>query len=213
MPEGRELADLVRPELEARGYPVFEVSAVSREGLRELSFALAQLVAEASRRARPAAPEKPRIVLRPRAVDAKDFTITVEGGSYGNVYHVSGAKPMRWVAQTDFENEEAVGYLADRLAKLGVEEELFAVGAVAGSTVVIGPIEFDWEPTLTSAAELVLGNRGTDARFAEDNRPTNKQRRSSYKERHGRQGRRPRRARGRTCGRIVVGATGGGPQG
>jgi GTP-binding protein len=182
VPEGRELAELVRPELEARGYPVFEVSAVSREGLRELSFALAEVVSR-HRAELAAAPEKARIILRPRAVDAKDFTITVEGGSYGNVYHVSGAKPVRWVAQTDFENEEAVGYLADRLAKLGVEEELFAVGAVAGSTVVIGPIEFDWEPTLTSAAELVLGNRGTDARFADDNRPTNKERRSSYKER------------------------------
>ena len=182
VPEARDLADLVRPELESQGYRVFEVSAVTREGLRELSFALAQVVEEGRAEAA-AAPEKPRIVLRPRAVDAKDFTITVEGGSYGNRYIVSGAKPERWVAQTDFENEEAIGYLADRLAKLGVEEELFQVGAVAGSTVVIGPIEFDWEPTLTSAAELMLGNRGTDSRFAESARQTNKERRASYKER------------------------------
>src|SRR5690606_14552020 len=41
VPEGRELAELVRPELEARGYRVFEISAVSRDGLRELSCALA----------------------------------------------------------------------------------------------------------------------------------------------------------------------------
>ncbi|MGL1447041.1 Obg family GTPase CgtA, partial [Vibrio parahaemolyticus] len=41
--------------------------------------------------------------------------------------------------QTDFQNEEAVGYLADRLARLGVEDELFRAGAVAGATVVIGP--------------------------------------------------------------------------
>ena len=32
----------------------------------------------------------------------------------------------------------AVGFLADRLAKLGVEDELVKAGAVAGSTVVIG---------------------------------------------------------------------------
>ncbi len=181
VPEARELAQLVRPELEARGYPVFEVSAATHEGLRELSFALAGVVRE-GRAAQAAMPEKPRIVLRPRAVNEREFTISVEGGSYGNLYRVSGAKPERWVAQTDFENEEAVGYLADRLAKLGVEEELFAVGAVAGSTVVIGPIEFDWEPTLTSVAEL-LGNRGTDTRFADEARPTNKERRASYKER------------------------------
>src|SRR6187399_408573 len=35
VPEGRELAELVKPELESRGYRVFEVSAVSRAGLRE----------------------------------------------------------------------------------------------------------------------------------------------------------------------------------
>src|SRR6202000_950685 len=40
VPEGRELADLVKPELEARGLAVFEISAVAHEGLRELTFAL-----------------------------------------------------------------------------------------------------------------------------------------------------------------------------
>ena len=31
--------------------------------------------------------------------------------------------------QTNFDNDEAVGYLADRLAKLGVEDELRHKGA------------------------------------------------------------------------------------
>ena len=35
---------------------------------------------------------------------------------------VRGARPERWVRQTDFDNDEAVGYLADRLARLGVED-------------------------------------------------------------------------------------------
>lgn len=47
VPEARDLADLVRPELEARGLEVFEVSAASHEGLRPLTFALARLVAAA----------------------------------------------------------------------------------------------------------------------------------------------------------------------
>ena len=42
------------------------------------------------------------------------------------------------VDPTSFANDEAVGFLADRLAKLGVEDQLFKAGAVAGSTVVIG---------------------------------------------------------------------------
>ncbi|MFN3707117.1 GTPase ObgE [Microcella sp.] len=186
VPDGRELADFVRPELEKRGYRVFEISAVSREGLRELTFALGELVA-ADRDARAAETTvRERIVLRPTPVNEVDFTVTVEGGSYGDIYRIRGEKPERWVQQTDFRNDEAVGYLADRLAKLGVEDELFAKGAVAGATVIIGPgdgVVFDWEPTLTSAAELLTAPRGTDPRLDALNRPTTSQRRQGYKER------------------------------
>jgi GTPase len=185
VPEGRELADLVTPELVARGYRVFEVSAVSREGLRELSFALAALV-EADRAEKALIPLKARIVIRPRAVDEKEFKVVVEGGSFGNIYRVVGAKPERWVAQTDFTNEEAVGFLADRLAKLGVEDDLFKAGAVPGSTVMIGAgggVVFDWEPTLSSTAELITSPRGTDSRLDDNQRATNRARRLTYLER------------------------------
>ncbi|MDF3288214.1 GTPase ObgE [Streptomyces silvisoli] len=162
IPDGQDLADLIRPDLEARGYQVFEVSAVSRHGLRELSFALADIVARA-RAARPVQ-EATRIVIRPQAVDDAGFTVTVEDG----FYRVRGEKPERWVRQTDFNNDEAVGYLADRLNRLGVEEELVKVGARAGDQVVIGPEEdavvFDWEPSLAAGAEM-LGRRGEDHRF------------------------------------------------
>jgi len=186
VPEGKELAEFIRPDLEERGYRVFEVSAVSRAGLRELSFALAEIV-EADRLAKVAAEAvKPRIIIRPRAVNEVDFVVRVEGGSYGNLYRVIGAKPERWVQQTDFENDEAVGFLADRLAKLGVEDELFKAGAVPGSTVMIGEgggVVFDWEPTVSSAAELIASPRGTDARLDEGRRQTSKAKRASYLER------------------------------
>jgi len=187
VPDGRELAEFVTADLEARGYRVFPVSAVSREGLRELSFALAQLV-DADRRAKAEAETvRERIVLRPRAVDARDFTVTVEGGTTP-LYRVLGEKPERWIAQTDFDNDEAVGYLADRLARLGVEDELYRAGATPGATVVIGrgarQVTFDWEPTLMSTAELMTSPRGTDARLdGGTRRRTNKERVAEYHER------------------------------
>ncbi len=183
VPEARELADFVRADLEGQGYRVFEISAVSREGLRELSFALAEVV-EADRAARAAEElERPRIVIRPRAVNESKFTVTVEGGTYGNLYRIRGIKPERWVMQTQFNNEEAVGYLADRLNKLGIEDQLFKAGAVAGSTVVIGGVDgivFDWEPTLTSTAELMTAARGTDPRLHQSSRQTRNERREEY---------------------------------
>lgn len=184
VPEARELAEFVKQDLTARGYRVFLISTVSREGLRELCYALGEIVAESRAAELAAAAEAPRIVLKPKPVGRQTgFEVKVEGGSYGNVYRIIGAKPERWVAQTDFTNDEAVGYLADRLNKLGVEEALVKAGAVAGSTVVIGAgegIVFDWEPTLTSAAEVQVGARGTDARFEGNERRTNKQRREDY---------------------------------
>ena len=79
-----------------------------------------------------------------------------------------------------------MGYLGDRLFKLGVEEALFKAGATAGSTVVIGPgqgVLFDWEPSIASAGELIGGRRGEDIRIDQNPRRTTNDRRASYKER------------------------------
>jgi GTP-binding protein len=184
VPEGKDLAELVRTDLEARGYRVFDISTVSRAGLRELNFALGEIV-EQHRIEMANAPAPERIVIRPRGSE-KEFSVRVEGGTYGNVYRVLGEKPVRWVQQTDFQNEEAVGFLAERLDKLGVETELFRAGAVPGATVVIGEgdgIVFDWEPSLSSAAELMTAPRGTDPRLVQNDRRTTSERREQYYER------------------------------
>ncbi|GAB4104636.1 GTPase ObgE [Micromonospora taraxaci] len=162
VPDGRDLAEIVRPDLEERGYRVFEVSAATREGLKELTYAMAELV-EAERKAAPPA-EPTRVVIRPMAVDDAGFTITAEAdGSFT----VHGVRPERWVKQTNFDNDEAVGYLADRLARLGVEDKLAKAGAQPGDLVRIGEREFDWQPTLFAGVEFVPGNRGTDVRLEE----------------------------------------------
>jgi GTP-binding protein len=185
MPDAKELAEFVKPDLEARGYKVFIISAVSHEGLRELNFALAQLVT-AARLERESAPVKPRITLMQERRDEGNFTIRKEMWGEDEIFRVLGAKPERWVAQTMFDNEEAVGYLADRLGKIGLEAELLKAGAQAGSTVVIGPgagVVFDWEPSIVSAGELIAGPRGTDARFLNRERRTTKDRREEYQAR------------------------------
>jgi GTPase len=183
VPEARDLADLVRPDLEARGFRVFEISTVSHDGLRQLSFALADIVAR-HRVEEAAKPAPERIVIRPRGSE-KEFTIRVEGGSYGDVFRILGEKPVRWMQQTDFQNDEAVGYLADRLEKLGIEDELYRVGATPGSTVVIGEgdgVVFDWQPSLSSVAELMTAPRGTDPRIEQRTRRTTNERRERYHE-------------------------------
>jgi GTP-binding protein len=71
------------------------------------------------------------------------------------------------VRQTNFDNEEAVGYLADRLARLGIEDALAKKGAQRGALVRIGEFEFDWQPSVYAGADFVPGHRGTDYRLEE----------------------------------------------
>lgn len=183
VPEAHELAAFVRADIEARGFTVFEISTASRAGLRELTFAMAKVV-EAHRLAAEQDAPVERIVIRPRGSE-KEFTVRREGGSYGDLFRILGAKPERWVQQTDFTNDEAIGFLADRLDKIGIDNALFAAGATPGSAVVIGPgdgVVFDWEPTLTSAAEVQVAPRGSDPRFDDRQRRTTAERREQYHE-------------------------------
>lgn len=209
VPEAKELAELVKPEFAKLGLPVFEVSTASHVGLKELGFALGEQVAEMRERlaAQQEAEESARVVIRPleqagrrrRADDESgtslDFTVEREEAQDGAFwYSVTGAKPERWVMQTNFDNDEAVGYLADRLAKLGVEDELRRQWAKPGDTIRIGrgnyAVEFEWDPTIAAGAEMLdgaqLGARGKDLRLEDQDtrvrRRTNAERRREYHE-------------------------------
>ncbi|MFF4418920.1 GTPase ObgE [Streptosporangium sp. NPDC001559] len=163
VPDARELADIVRPMLEERGMRVFTISAATHEGLKELTYAMGEMV-DAARKAAPVV-EPTRLVIKPKQLGDTGFAVRRVDD---NTFQVTGAKPERWIRQTDFTNDEAVGYLADRLERLGVEEELTKAGAKAGAEVIIGSMEngyiFDWQPTLNAEA-VHQGPRGSDNRL------------------------------------------------
>ena len=193
VPDGREIAELARadvarvldeeldPDHRSDSPRVHLVSTTTGEGLKALSFALAKMVGE-----RPTVEPAPLVVLRPQADDDPDFTITREpDGVGGQVWRVRGAKPERWVRQTDFANGEAVGYLADRLNRLGVEDGLLAAGATAGEAVAIGgddAVIFDFAPQVEIGGEI-LSRRGDDQRLHEL-RPAVRRRRALDAEYH-----------------------------
>jgi GTPase len=162
VPAARELAAMVEPELAARGLTVCQVSAATTEGLRELAFILAGMITQARAAAPPSEPT--RLVIRPEPVGGPEFEVVTAGE---NRFIIRGEKPRRWILQTDFSNDEAVGYLADRLARLGVEGALAQAGAQPGAEVLIGEddnaVVFDWDPSLPTAAGF--GPRGTDSRL------------------------------------------------
>ena len=179
VPEARELAEFVRAELEEQGFPVYLISTATTEGLKELGFALAKLVEQN----RPKTKETPQRFSLLEEKEDGSFRVSREELGDDEAFRVVGAKPERWVAQTEFGNAEAVGYLAERLAKLGVEEALFKAGARPGSTVIIGKgngVVFDWDPSISSIVETFESPRGSDPRLDATGRRTNKERRDEY---------------------------------
>lgn len=181
IPDGREMAELMAGGIEEFGWPVYEASAVTHEGLEQLKFALGEIV-EKHRIARDEPEDVPVVRPTPRGQSAAFKVLALPEGGEAK-FQVLGERQERWVAQTDFANDEAVGYLADRLARAGVEDELMKAGAVAGDAVVIGPVDggviFDFEPTILGGAEL-LGARGEDLRLHENRRASRAQRREEY---------------------------------
>ena len=186
IPEAKELAEFLRADIEERfGWPVYLISTATREGLDELKWALWDIVKRTRKQRRTMPIDEPQ-VIRPKLIGRRHDDAGVEvvrDPLYPEGWLVTGEKVERWVRQTDFENDEAVGYLSDRLNKAGVEDMLRKAGAHEGDTVTIGEISFDWEPSI--GGDPTLAGRGQDARLGGTDRTSAAERKRASQARRG----------------------------
>ncbi|WP_066524563.1 GTPase ObgE [Corynebacterium bouchesdurhonense] len=186
VPEAKELAEFLRADIVERfGWPVYLTSTATREGLDELKWALWDVVkGSRSQRATASEAQKPEVIRPQDANRSRNAGIRVERDPlYPQGWLVTGEKAERWIRQTDFENDEAVGYLSDRLEKAGVEDALRKIGAQEGDTVTIGDISFDWEPS--RGGDPTLAGRGQDARLGGTTRASAEERKRASQARRG----------------------------
>jgi GTPase len=137
-----DTAEIVRPDIERAGWEVIVGSAVSGQGMDRLRQRMAETVRrlrDEEPRRRPVERRSVRPVLRPAE---PDFVVEQVDGSF----RVTGPRIERWVAMTDLSNDQATDYLAQRLARAGVERALVAAGARRGDTIDLGGIAFDFDP-------------------------------------------------------------------
>ncbi|MEK4200868.1 GTPase ObgE [Cytobacillus sp. FSL K6-0265] len=142
MPDAEENLAAFKEQLEEE-YPIFPISAVTRSGLRELLFAIADKVEKT--------PEFPleheeedtgvHRVLYKHEADQVEFTITRD--SAGD-FIVSGDAVEKLFKMTDFSRDESVRRFARQLRGMGVDEALREKGAKDGDIVKLLDYEFEF---------------------------------------------------------------------
>jgi GTP-binding protein len=137
MPEAQARWPQVRDALRARGYEVFPISGLTRQGVRDLLWAAARRLAELPRAPEPA-PEIPVFRLED---DERTFWVEREADGW----RVYGKRVERLAAMTPLELEEAVYRLHRSLEAMGVLDALREAGVQPGDTVRIGKVELVWE--------------------------------------------------------------------
>ncbi|RLC87906.1 MAG: GTPase ObgE, partial [Chloroflexi bacterium] len=126
----------VRTALEAQGYPAMAISALTREGTRELLYRAAQMLAELPEKV----PAQELPVFRP-GEDEEAFTVEREEDGW----RVRGAGVERLAAMTVWNLDEAVRRFERTLERMGITQALEEAGVQPGDAVRIGDRELVWE--------------------------------------------------------------------
>jgi GTPase len=136
-PEEDVLAEL-RAQCRAEGLELFEISAVTGRGVKELVRALAEQVALAREEGTSTGEQ---VVYEPPA-DEDAMSVCVEDGRF----IVTSGRLERLVSMTDWSNDAAVSHLALKLKDAGVEDAAAAAGAAAGDEIEIAGRTFEYIP-------------------------------------------------------------------
>lgn len=124
-------------------YPVFPVSALTKKGLKEVLFAIADTLEKTPEFPlwRDEMEEGVNRVIYKHEPDKKEFEITrVPDGSFV----LSGEAVERLFKMTDFSRDESVRRFARQLRRMGVDDALRERGAKHGDTVRLLGFEFEF---------------------------------------------------------------------
>jgi GTP-binding protein len=128
----------IKAALKAEGHPAMAISALAREGTRDLLYRAAHMLAELPEQA----PSREELLPVFRLEDDEE-TFTVEWEE--DAWRVRGVRVERLAAMTVWNLDEAVRRFQRTLDRAGISDALEEAGAQPGDTVRIGEREFEWE--------------------------------------------------------------------
>jgi GTP-binding protein len=136
LPQVRERWQSIEKAFKEAGYSPLAISALAREGTRELLNRAAQMLAEL-----PPEPEAREVPVFRLGEDEEAFTVAREDKGW----EVRGVLVERLADRTVWNLDESVRRLQHQLERLGISNALEQAGVQAGDTVRIGEREFVWE--------------------------------------------------------------------
>jgi len=137
LPEARDRWPSLREEFKKRGFEAYAVSALQRQGTREIVYRAAQLLRENP----PGPTAEAELPLYQAREDLSSFSIEREGDG---VWRVRGKRIERAAEMTYWEMEEAVVRFQRILEVLGIYQALKDAGVRQGDMVRIGKHELEW---------------------------------------------------------------------
>ncbi|MBQ9858999.1 MAG: Obg family GTPase CgtA, partial [Oscillospiraceae bacterium] len=137
--EDPEMMERFRAHVTEKGYELFEISAATHQGVRELVLAAAEKLSQLP----------PIQVFEPEYVEPEpqmsgsvdELTIEVEDG----VYHVEGMWLDRLLDSVNFGDRESFMYLDRTLRNSGLFDRLEEMGINEGDIVALYELEFEYK--------------------------------------------------------------------
>ncbi|RDW21675.1 GTPase ObgE [Oceanobacillus chungangensis] len=139
MPGAKENLAIFKDNL-PEGIPVYEISALTRAGLRDILFAIADLLEAIPKIAPEIEDTDEEVVYRYQKEDAP-FEITRDPDGAFVIY---GAKVEKLFKMTNFSSDGAIRRFSRQLRGMGVDDELRKRGAKDGDTIRLLEYEFDF---------------------------------------------------------------------
>lgn len=170
--EARDNLPRLHDSLNEMGYPVYEISGATGEGVKQLMEA----VSKALREEQVVAAERKQKEIAERAVitlPKTDDRVWHATKREDHWYEVTGVGIERFTKMTDFNNDEAADRFQQVLDTSGIDAELRRIGIQSGDIVTIAGIDLTWgdpyEQFADEGEEIDLGEwDGSDGESGDD---------------------------------------------
>ncbi|KVH91459.1 hypothetical protein Ccrd_006518 [Cynara cardunculus var. scolymus] len=156
LPEAYEKWKSFQENLRSRGIEPFCISAINRDGTRELITAAYELVRQRIEDAKDESWREPahfshvaEMVKKQRTAPINDFEISHDTTS--NTWHIEGAGLQRFVQMTNWKYMDSDRRFQHVLEACGVNKSLIKQGVKEGDTVIIGEMEMVWHDSPTNS--------------------------------------------------------------